>query len=237
MKVLALVNARGGSKGVPRKNIRPLQGKPLIAWSIEAGLAAASVTSLVVSTEDQEIAEVARSHGARIPFLRPPELATDTAIQLDVVRHAVSTLEAMGESYDTVVILQPTAPLRLPKDIDAALELLHSSRADSVISTCEVGGRHPLTCYSAGLDGVLTPLIPSDQRGVLRQNFGTVFWRNGAIYAVRRDVVMQQNSLYGATTLGYEMPEERSFNIDSHLDWDVVEGYLRLMAGRREDSQ
>jgi CMP-N-acetylneuraminic acid synthetase len=237
MKVLALVNARGGSKGVPRKNIRHLHGKPLIAWSIEAGLAAASVASLVVSTEDHEIAEVAQRHGARVPFLRPPELATDTAIQLDVVRHAVSALEAVGESYEAIVILQPTAPLRLPEDIDTALELLSSSGADSVISTCDVGGRHPLTCYTAGEGGELVPLLPSDQRGVLRQNFGTVFWRNGAIYAVRRDVVMQQNSLYGATTLGYQMPEERSFNIDSQLDWDVVEGYLRLLACRREESQ
>ena len=230
MNVLALVNARGGSKGVPRKNVRPLLGKPLIAWSIEAGLAATRVTSVVVSTDDPEIAEVARRHGARVPFRRPAALATDESLQIDTVRHAVSFLEAQDEFHDVVLILQPTSPLRRPEDVDGALQLLETSGADSVISVCDVGGRHPLTCYRAGADGALSPLLPSDPRGVLRQNFDTVLWRNGAIFAMRRDVVMTRNSLYGARTVGYLMPEERSFNIDSLFDLKVTEGYLRLLA-------
>ena len=234
MKVLALVNAREGSKGVPRKNVRPLLGKPLIAWSIEAGLAAARVTSLVVSTDDPEIAEIARHHGARVPFMRPSELATDDAMQIDAVRHTVGFLEARGEFHDVVLILQPTAPLRRPEDVDGALTLLETSGADSVISVCDVGGRHPLTCYRAGAGGVLSPLLPSDTRGVQRQDFGTVLWRNGAIYAMRHDVVMKDNSLYGARTVGYLMPEERSFNIDSLFDWKLTEGYLRLLSGEKE---
>lgn len=234
MKVLALVNARGGSKGVPRKNVRPLLGKPLIVWSIEAGLAAARVTSLVVSTDDPEIAEVARRHGARVPFMRPSELATDEALQIDAIRHAIGFLEAQRESYDVVLILQPTAPLRRPEDVDGALALLETSGADSVISVCDVGGRHPLTCYRAGAGGVLSPLLAFDPRGVQRQDFGAVLWRNGAIYAMRRSVVMEGNSLYGARTVGYPMPEERSFNIDSLFDWRVTEGYLRLSSEERE---
>ncbi|WP_349371506.1 acylneuraminate cytidylyltransferase family protein [Salinarimonas sp.] len=229
MRTLALVNARGGSKGVPRKNVRPLAGRPLIAWSIEAGLGAARVTSLVVSTDDAEIAEVARASGARVPFTRPADLATDTAIQIDVVRHAVAALEAAGERYDAIVILQPTCPLRRAEDIDGALALLEESGADSVISVCDVGGRHPLTCYRADAAGRLSPLLPSDTRGVLRQQFGQVLWRNGAVYAMRRDVVMNRGSLYGDVTLGYIMPEERSFNIDSLFDWRLTEAYLRLL--------
>ena len=230
MNVLALVNARGGSKGVPRKNVRPLLGKPLIAWSIEAGLAATRVASVVVSTDDPEIAEAARHHGARVPFMRPAELAADDSLQIDTVRHAVGFLEAQNEFHDVVLILQPTAPLRRPEDVDGALQLLEMSGADSVISVSDVGGRHPLTCYRADADGVLSPLLPSDARGVQRQDFGTVLWRNGAIYAMRRDVVMTQHSLYGTRTVGYPMPEERSFNIDSLFDLRVTEGYLRLLA-------
>ena len=230
MKALALVNARGGSKGVPRKNVRPLLGKPLIAWSIEAGLAADRVTSLIVSTDDPEIAGVARRHGARVPFMRPVELATDEALQIDAVRHAVGFLESQGELHDVVVILQPTVPLRQPEDVDGALALLETSDADSVISVCDVGSRHPLTCYHAGAGGALSPLLPSDPRGVQRQGFGPVLWRNGAIYAMRRDVVMEGNSLYGARTFGYLMPEERSFNIDTLFDWRLTEGYLRQLS-------
>jgi len=234
MNVLALVNARGQSKGVPRKNVRPLLNKPLVAWSIEVGLAATRVASLVVSTDDPEIAEVARCYGARVPFIRPSELATDEAMQIDAVRHAIGFLEAQREFHDVVLILQPTAPLRRPEDVDGALALLEMSGADSVISVCGVGGRHPLTCYREEADGVLSPFLPSDTRGVQRQDFGTVLWRNGAIYAMKRDVVMNGNSLYGARTVGYLMPEERSFNIDSLFDWQVTEGYLRLLSDEKE---
>ena len=232
MSVLALINARGGSKGVPRKNIRPLLGKPLIGWSIEAGLAAKSVTRLVVSTDDEEIAGVAREFGASVPFMRPRELAADTSLQIDAIRHAVGFMENAGLFHDIILVLQPTTPLRLPGDIDESLTLLEKSGADSVISVCDVGGRHPVTCYRSGDGGFLRPLFESDWRGVLRQKFGQVLWRNGAIYAMRRDVVMEQGSLYGASTVGYVMPEERSFNIDSLFDWDLLEGYLRLLQDR-----
>lgn len=232
MRTLALVNARGGSKGVPRKNVRVLAGQPLIAWSIKAALSAARITSVVVSTDDTEIAEVARSYGARVPFSRPDHLASDTALQIDVVRHAVATLEGAGETYDAIVILQPTCPLRRAEDIDGALALLEDSGADSVISVCDVGGRHPRTYYLSESGGRLSPLMSSDHRGVLRQNFEPTFWRNGAIYAMKRDVPMVLGSLYGAVTNGYVMPEERSFNIDSLFDWRLTEAYLRLCADK-----
>lgn len=226
MKVLGLINARGGSKGVPRKNVRKLAGKPLIVWSIEAALSAKRIDSIVVSTDDEEIAAVARAAGARVPFMRPAELATDRALQIDSVRHAVSMLEQVGENYDAIVILQPTCPLRLPLDIDESVSILEETEADSVISVCEIGGRHPITCYQREPNGEVSPILPADERGVLRQEFGSVFWRNGAIYVVRRDIVMEMGSLYGDRTFGYLMPEDRSFNIDSIFDWNLTEAYL-----------
>lgn len=231
MSVLAIINARGGSKGVPRKNIKPLMGKPLIAWSIEAGSRSELIDKLIVSTDDIEIANVAAEHGASVPFIRPAELATDKALQIDAIRHAVGFLEDAGECFDVILILQPTVPLREAQDIDRALTLLQKSGADSVISVCDVGGRHPVTCYHEQ-DGFITPILQCDDRGVLRQEFGQVLWRNGAIYAMRRDTVMVENSLYGKSTVGYVMPESRSFNIDSTFDWDVTEGYLRLIKDR-----
>jgi CMP-N,N'-diacetyllegionaminic acid synthase len=232
MKVLALVNARGGSKGVPGKNIRQLAGKPLIVWSIEAGLRSRHISRLLVSTDSPDIAEVARAAGADVPFLRPAELAQDTSLQMDAIRHAISFVEADGDRYDVVTILQPTTPLRTSGDIDGALDLLQQSGADSVISVCDVGGRHPMTCYRCSAGGQLQPLMPANSAGVLRQDFGALLWRNGAIYATRREVLMEQSSLYGQSTFGYAMPEERSFNIDTLFDWDLTEGYIRLLQSR-----
>lgn len=228
MKVLGLINARGGSVGIPRKNIRLLEGKPLIAWSIEAGLNSEKITDLVVSTDDIEIAEIATMYGAKVPFIRPSKLATNNSLQIDVIRHAVKFMENLGNCYDVIVILQPTTPLRLSTDIDSALAVLEKNNVDSVISVCDVGGKHPLTCYSYDNKGLLRSLVDCNERGVLRQNFDKVLWRNGAIYAMRRDVVILGNNLYGETTAGYLMPEERSFNIDNLFDWDLVEGYLML---------
>lgn len=229
MRTLALINARGGSKGVPRKNIRPLAGKPLIVWSIEAGLAAQSIDSVVVSTDDAEIATVARAAGARVPFLRPSELATDKSLQIDVILHAVTALETRGEIYDAIVILQPTCPLRLSSDIDGAIAVFGEKKADSVISVCDVGGRHPLTCYRFAAEGEVIPLLPSNARGVQRQEFGQVLWRNGAVYVIRRDILMEHQNLYGVRTFGYLMPEDRSFNIDTLFDWRLTEAYLQSM--------
>jgi CMP-N,N'-diacetyllegionaminic acid synthase len=228
MKILALINARGGSKGVPKKNIKPLMNKPLIAWSIQAGINSEMISDVVVSTDDQKIADIAKRYGADVPFLRPPELATDNSLQIDCIKHAVGYLENLGSYYNIIIILQPTVPLRTSKDIDGALSTLIESNVDSVISVCDVGGRHPVTCYKEKGNGLIQPLVKSDLKGVLRQKFGKVLWRNGAIYAMYRDIVMEKDSLYGDSTVGYLMPEERSFNIDSHVDWDLVEGYLLL---------
>ncbi|MFN4164158.1 MAG: cytidylyltransferase domain-containing protein [Ferrovibrio sp.] len=228
MRCLGLINARGGSKGIPGKNIKPLLGKPLVAYSIEAGLVATRIDRVVVSTDSPEIAAVARQYGAEVPFMRPAELATDKALQIDAIRHAILKIEESGERYDVVVILQPTCPLRLPEDIDGALALMEASEADTVISVMEVHGQHPLTMYTEDPDGSLRSLMGANGAGVLRQEFSRVLWRNGAIYAIRRDVIINQNVLYGAKVRGYLMPETRSANIDEPVDWVVTEALLRF---------
>lgn len=227
MRCVGLINARGGSKGIPGKNIKSLLGKPLINYSIEAGLAAHSLARLVVSTDDPDIAEIARSAGADIPFMRPPDLATDTALQIDTIRHALLKLEEMGDFYDAVVVLQPTCPLRLASDIDGAVDTMLRTEADTVISVTEVRGQHPLTMYTATETNTLNPLFEANPAGVLRQDFQRVLWRNGAIYAIRRNVVVKDRSLYGKKVAGHMMPVERSANIDEPMDWIITEALIR----------
>lgn len=226
-RVLGLINARGGSKGVPRKNIKPLLEKPLIAYSIEAALNASRLDRVVVSTDDEEIGKVARCYGADVPFIRPNELATDTSLQIDVIAHALQIFADAGEVYDVVVILQPTCPLRTSADIDGALELMEQTQADTVISVTEVQGQHPFTMYTQQSNGLLEPLLKTNSAGVLRQQFPRVWWRNGAIYAVRTEVILQKRKLYGEEVRGYPMPVERSANIDEPIDWIITESLLR----------
>lgn len=229
MRVLGLIPARAGSKGVPQKNIRLLLGKPLLQYSIDSALAARSLARVVVSTESEEIAEIARRCGAEVPFTRPAELAEDNSPTLPVVIHALRTLEAQGDRFDAVCLLQPTCPLRRADDIDACVELLRRSGADAVLSVLEVPARyHPHWTFLADRDGSLRPAadaaLPSR-----RQDLAPAVHRDGSIYLTRRDVVLEQGSLYGARLVGFRMDPDRSVNIDDLDDWARAE---RLMAVR-----
>ena len=224
--ILAIIPARGGSKGVPRKNIRLLAGKPLIAHTILAAQGTSRVSRLIVSTDDEEIAAVARQWGADVPFLRPPQLANDTAAQVDVVIHALQTMEALEDTvYSYVLLLQPTAPLRSPADIDASLELLVASGSDAVVSYCRVEREHPY--YMVTLEkGRPRPLMEIPKGLTARQQYPAVYLRNGAIYAVRREVLLEQHSLYGNDIRAYVMPYRRSVNIDTLFDFSLAEFML-----------
>jgi CMP-N,N'-diacetyllegionaminic acid synthase len=224
--ILGLINARIGSKGVPRKNIRRLGDRPLIAYAIGAALESSFIADVIVSTDDPEIAEIARTWGAETPFLRPAELATDAAKQIDVIHHALEWLEAHDRYYDYVALLQPTVPFRLAFDIDAALALLVETAADSVITVEQIDGVEPYTYYSKNERGGLTPFLNSSPGGVSRQDYAPLYRRNGGVYAMKRDVIMEQNTLYGDDCRGVEMPAERSLNIDSPFDWLVAEALV-----------
>lgn len=228
MNILGVIPARGGSKSVPRKNITLIHGKPLIAYTIEAAQHSRLLTHFLVSSDDPEIIAVARKYGAPVPFVRPAELATDIAPTLPVVQHAVGEMERMhGITYDFVVLLQPTTPLRLPEDIDAALEKLVATGADSVISVCDVGAYHPARMRMIEDDRLVELPVREPKEMARRQDLPPVYIRNGAIYAVRRDVVMLQNTMSGGDCRPYIMPEERSVNVDSMLDLLLAEILLR----------
>lgn len=221
-RVLAVIPARGGSKGVPRKNIRPLAGVPLIAHTIRAAQAAQMVSRILVSTDDEEIAAVAREWGADVPFLRPAALSDDRAAQIDVVIHALQQAEMLDSvTYTHVLLLQPTAPLRTAEDIDASLRLLLQSGCDAVVSYTPVESAHPF--YMVTLeDSRPRPILEIPQGLTARQEYPPVYRRNGAIYATRRDVILA-GSFYGEDVRAYIMPPERSVNIDSFFDFELAE--------------
>ena len=224
MNILGVIPARGGSKSIPRKNITPICGKPMIAYTIEAAQGSQRLTYFVVSSEDPEIIEVAKKYGASVPFVRPAELATDDAPTLPVVQHAVLEIERQQRvTFDYVVLLQPTTPLRLPEDIDRALDRLVATGADSVISVCDVGAYHPARMRQI-IDDQLVELPTREPKEMLRrQDLPPVYIRNGAIYAVRREVLMERNSMVGKVCRPYIMPEERSVNVDGRLDLLIAE--------------
>lgn len=228
LSALGIIPARGGSKGVPRKNIRPLAGRPLVAYSIEAAKTSRLLTRFVMSTDDPEIAEIARSFECDV-IMRPKELATDHAPTLPVVTHVIEVLQTAGETYDCIVLLQPTTPLRTAKDIDASLVLLDQSGADAVVSVAEVPGHyHPDWQFTLSDSALyLYNGQPMDRLIPRRQMLSKTYTRNGAIYAVRVRFLLEHKALIGPTTCAYLMPESRSVNIDSELDFQFAELLLQ----------
>jgi CMP-N,N'-diacetyllegionaminic acid synthase len=234
-RVLAVIPARGGSKGVPRKNVRPVCGKPLIAYTIEAALAAADVLHrVIVSTDDQEIADVALALGAEVPFLRPAELSGDRVPMVPVLQHAVRFAE-QGERdrYAWVCLLQPTEPFRTAADIREALRLGRRGGCDSVISVVQVFAVHPMLMKRIE-EGRLVPYCVPEAEGTRRQDYQPpAFMRNGAIYLTRRDVLMERGSIWGDVIRPIVMPPERSVGVDSELDMKMVEIVMAEALGRQ----
>lgn len=228
-KVLAVIPARGGSKGVPRKNIRSVGGKPLIAYTIEPALAVRGrLHRLIVSTDDEEIASIARELGAEVPFMRPADLGGDKIPMVPVLQHAVKTIEERdGVKLDWVLLLQPTCPFRLPEDILAALDLAAKGGCDSVISVVRVLAQHPILMKKIENDRLM-PFMIEEIEGTRRQDYAPpAYMRNGCIYLTNRDNLMSANSIWGKVIRPYVMPEERSVNVDSELDLKLVEFILQ----------
>ena len=223
LKTVALVVARGGSKGIPRKNIRIIAGKPLIVWTIEAALRSSLLDAVVVSTDDHEIAEIARQAGALVPFLRPAALAQDDTPGIDPVLHALGALP----EYSAVLLLQPTSPLCSTGDIDGCIEMARNRRAVSVVSVCEPD-THPYWTYRLDADLSLQRLIaaPPVSR---RQDLPQVFALNGALYYAQADWLVRGKRLVAPETLAYVMPRQRSVDIDTSLDWQLAELLLKAL--------
>ena len=217
MTLLALIPARGGSKGIPRKNILPFCGKPLLQWSIDTAKASNCVDQVVVSTDDLEIASLARAGGAEVPYLRPAEFATDEAPGIAPVLHALEQLPHVTD----VLLLQPTSPLRTSADIEAIVSLRQHAGAESAVSLTP-SAKHPSWMFTLGQEKHLEPFLPMDAT-YCRQQLPTAYVLNGALYLASRDFLLREQAFLATETLGYVMPVERSVDIDTPLDWQWAE--------------
>jgi len=230
--VLGLIPARGGSKGIPGKNSRLLAGRPLLQYAVDAATASGVIDRIVVSTDSAEIAELAQRFGAEVPFMRPGELATDEAPMLPVVQHAVGELEASGWRPDVVVVLQPTAPLRRPNHIRRALELLDETGADSVVSVVEVPRHYSPQYVMKIAEGQLVNYLREGEALARRQDAQAAYSRDGTVYIVRRDVLMNENTIYGDDCRPLVLDATESVNLDTMDDWPRAE---QVLAGREQD--
>jgi CMP-N,N'-diacetyllegionaminic acid synthase len=227
--VLALVPARGGSKGVPRKNVLPLAGQSLLKYVADAAQAASRVDRVILSTDDDDIAAEGRRVGLEVPFKRPPDLALDDTPMLSVIRHAVDWVAAHGAVPEFVVLLQPTSPLRRGAHIDDALRLLITEEADSVVTVVEVP-RHLSPDYVMKIEGgVLRPFLPEGAAITRRQDVRPAYYRDGTVYAFRRDTIDRFGNIYGERCLPLLIDPRESLSIDSSEDWAAAE---RILAAR-----
>lgn len=224
--ILGLIPARGGSKGVPKKNIRMVAGKPLIAYAIECALKCPSLDRVVVSTDSEEIAAVARQHGAEVPFMRPAELASDTAAMVPVLEHAITEIEKeTAESVEFLVLIDSTAPLRIPDDIEQALAICKQDDCDAVISASEAH-RNPYFNMVKEENGyvrlVCEPATPVGRR----QDAPQVYDVNTVVWVWRRDALMKDHARIPKRTKLYLIPRERSIDLDTELDFKLLERLL-----------
>jgi CMP-N,N'-diacetyllegionaminic acid synthase len=230
-RVLGLVTARGGSRGIPGKNIKPLAGLPLIAWTLNGAAASGAFDRIVLSTDDEAIADTARRHGAEVPFMRPADLAQDQTPHLPVVQHALAWLDQQqGYRPDLVMILQPTTPFRRPRDIRAAVKQLGERGADSVMSVVPVDAHnHPMLMFNLDARGGLRLLLtgePVYRRVQRRQDLPPVYMKAGVIYLLRRELLFDpvRPSLYGEYTAPYVIEDPRyALDLDTPADWEQAE--------------
>lgn len=225
-RVLAVVPARSGSRGIPGKNERSLGGKTLLQRCADAARDSGVVDRICLSTDSQTIARLGSRAGLEVPFLRPAELATDEAPMQPVIEHAVLALEASGWTPDVVLVLQPTAPLRTGVHLVAAVDLLLTTGASSVVSVVEIP-RHYSPGYAMRIeDGRLLPFLPDGERITRRQDVAAAYSRDGTVYAVRRDVVVLEHDLYGIDCRPLVLSREESVNLDTPEDWATAERRL-----------
>lgn len=220
-KILAIIPARGGSKGIPRKNIRQLAGKPLLAWTIKEAKKSNYISSTILSSEDPEIINVAKQYGCEVPFIRPLELAQDDTPGIDTVLHAIENCP----SFDYVVLLQPTSPLRTVEDIDECIKYFMEQKADFCVSVSETD-KSPYWMYKIDKNGKMESLIKSEEIPTRRQDLRKTYSLNGAIYVAKIDKLIDSKSFLTPSTLAYIMKKEHSIDIDNELDLKLCEWYL-----------
>ncbi|MGN1176930.1 MAG: cytidylyltransferase domain-containing protein [Roseburia sp.] len=225
MKNIAIIPARSGSKGLKNKNIKLLNGKPLLAYTVEAALQSGLFDCVHVSTDSEQYADIAREFGADVPFLREVELASDTSSTWDALRFVIKKYEELGQKFDTVCLLQPTSPLRDATDIKNAYQIFEKKKAESVISVCETE-HSPLLCNTLKESGSMKGFIDMKKVG-RRQELSTYYRLNGAIYIQTVDLLMQGGDLYGDKSYAYVMEKEHSVDIDDETDFMFAEVLIK----------
>ena len=225
-RILAIIPARGGSKGLPGKNIRELAGKPLIAWSIEAARQSRFVDEVIVSTDCEKTAQIAKLWGGHVPFIRPAELATDSAKGIDVILHALSWRQTIAPPVDLVLLLQPTSPLRTAEDIDLAVDLFSTRQAKVIVSVCPVD-HHPWWSNTLPEDNSMRDFLRPEAVNTNRQELPAFYRLNGAIYLADVAFLQETQSFMTSETYASVMPAERSVDIDTLLDFRMAEFMLR----------
>lgn len=236
-RVLVIVPARRGSKGLPLKNIKPLAGKPLLAWPVLAGRGSQYVDEVIVSTDDQEFADIAKQYGASVPFLRPAELASDTAPSIDFILHAIDTLAAAGDVYDLIMLLEPTSPLTESSDVDAALEKLMASDASAMVGVTAMIVNHPAYCVTMGKDGGIAPWGSASFDAMpRRQDLEPVFVLDGSLYISSVAALREHRTFCHTATTGFETARHKAFEVDDLVDFFCIEAVLRNLDEIRRDA-
>ena len=231
-KILTMIPARGGSKGLPGKNVKTLCGKPLIAWSVEQALQSRYTDRVFVSTDSQDIARIAKTYGADVPFMRPPELAKDASPTSDAVLQGLAEFERMGEVYDYIVLLEPTSPLRKPGDIDRAIRLISEIEdADSLVSMGEIHMEHPMIAKRIDDKGFVTPYIEEVRKIHQRQQADKAYFPYGVIYIAKVSAFKETKTFYNRKTISYLIERWQNFEIDDETDFLIVE---KIMGMKRE---
>ena len=221
-KILAIIPARGGSKGVPRKNIKLLAGKPLIAWTIEEAKKSKYISKLILSSEDDEIINVAKEYGCEVPFKRPVELAQDNTPGIDAILHAIEQCPG----YDYIILLQPTSPLRTSEDIDDFISYFINQNVNACVSVCEPS-KSPYWMYQLNNQNDLIPLLTEHGSANRRQDLPKVFALNGALYIANIEWLMKNKNFVTDETVGYIMPTNKSYDIDTIEDFMICEYLLK----------
>ena len=225
--ILAIIPARGGSKGLPGKNIKELHGKPLIGRSISQAPESKYIDEIFISTDSQEIANVAENCGVQVSSLRPAHLASDTASSMDFIEYTINLLEEQGKKFDYLILLEPTSPLRDVKDIDESIEMLiDHPTAKSVVGVCKSEGQHPISLTKIN-DGFLVTYIERN-KSVRRQELEELYFFEGTVYATSIEGFRQYRLFYHKECLAYIVPKWKSFEVDDFIDFTIIEAIMKL---------
>ena len=227
-KILGLITARGGSKGLPQKNIRPLLGKPLIGWTIEQAIESKYLDKIVVSTDSKKIADISMSFGAEVPFLRPDHLATDTSSSIDVISHTLDYLADKNKFFDYIALLEPTSPLRETSDINLAIEQLinNSLTSSAIVAVCRVEVSHPMFCIKVDNNNFIQPYQDSFINQVRRQDLVKAYFYAGVIYVSKIIDFKKYKGFNHEKTIAYKIPKWKAPEIDDIYDFINVEATL-----------